>query len=30
MTSLTTLLCNRPLIDQIREGADRAGFKEIG
>jgi len=30
MTSLTALLCNWPLVGQIRERADRAGFKEIG
>jgi hypothetical protein len=30
MTSLTALLCNWPLVGQIRERADGAGFEEIG
>jgi hypothetical protein len=29
MTLLTASLCNWPLVDQIRERADRTGFKEI-
>jgi hypothetical protein len=29
MTSLTALLSKRLFIDQIREGADRPGFKEL-
>ena len=30
MTSLTALLCNWPLIGQIRERADGARFEGIG
>jgi hypothetical protein len=30
MTSLTALRYSWPLVDQIRERADRAGFNEIG
>jgi hypothetical protein len=30
MTSLTALLCNWPLVGQIRERVDGAGFEETG